>query len=442
MRLRPVVIALSTLFAACSVATSEEAVSSSDSNLVGGSAATDGEFPSTFLIRSNCTVSKVGPRHILTAGHCVFDESAHALDLAFQPGQELQISSHAFVDSSTEPFIVLKIAAVHLPPVFAEDVTPPQQIRVLQPSAAPDVAIIEVAPESEAGLSSIPAATIDLSTVAPGDKVIIGGYGCDKGVTDAVKFDYSKQQLKMQSTATLPSSSIVHAGSYLTSLSTPWAKNLVQQYFFTPGQSFDASQASICPGDSGGPVYRDDGTKQHIVGVNAYYSFPPSASDPHGISRTNWHTRLDLASRFDTGTWLASLGVNVTGGTPSSHYDNCESDLNTRRMRCAAFREAASDGSAGAAISEARRELVNGTWTWQQAYQTETFEEVGGQTVTVPLSRRDPCIGKRAGAYCGTGIGDPDPNVLYQCGLGGTVQHIVCGAGCRSNPAGVPDACN
>ena len=58
---------------------------------------------------------------------------------------------------------------------------------------------------------------------------------------------------------------------------------LLQDFLLTPGRSLDSAEASLCPGDSGGPVYRDDRRGGTVVGINSYYSFPPETADPEGI---------------------------------------------------------------------------------------------------------------------------------------------------------------
>lgn len=67
--------------------------------------------------------------------------------------------------------------------------------------------------------------------------------------------------------------------------------------FFTKGQKFDPSAPSLCPGDSGGPVYNLDG---EIVGVNAQYTFKPK--DPSGVSYTNLHTKISAVA-----DWLQNI---------------------------------------------------------------------------------------------------------------------------------------
>ena len=61
------------------------------------------------------------------------------------------------------------------------------------------------------------------------------------------------------------------------------------RYIGTPGMTQDSNEASLCPGDSGGPLWRGmTGSVNRVVGVNAYYNF----SDNSNISYQNSHTRI------------------------------------------------------------------------------------------------------------------------------------------------------
>ena len=92
----------------------------------------------------------------------------------------------------------------------------------------------------------------------------------------------------------------------------PVLANVAGSYAITPGKRGVRTSASLCPGDSGGPLYRTNGRADTIVGVNAYYSFAPEAEDPKRVSVTNWHTRLDTDARNGVGAWLVDLGVATT----------------------------------------------------------------------------------------------------------------------------------
>jgi hypothetical protein len=434
------------LAAACSQA-SEEATA--DDDLVGGDQAKDGDFPSTMIVRDNCTVSKVGPRHILTAAHCVFDEGAGQIRAEYQPGATIYVSSRTDVDNraplESAGYRAVTLVKVHVPGVLYQEKVTNGWPRPLLESAAPDVAIMEITEGTAPAIADVPEAAIDLRPLAPGDNVVIMGYGCEKGV--AAEKDYSRVRLKTKATKLVGVDATVHPGSYVTDPSSPFAKNLEKQYLFTPGQGIAAEQASLCPGDSGGPVYRDDGGANVIVGVNAYYSFADQATDPARISKTNWHTRLDAESRFDVGSWLKSLGVKTTGGAATTHYDGCTTSAKTGRSACGEIGKYAAqhggEATFGAPTTEARFERdAAGAWRWTQVFADKTVSIVDGAVHVEDAGAAKRCATVTVdGAYCGTALGDPDARVLYKCKGGAVAERTVCATTCKAMPPGTPDAC-
>lgn len=441
-----VVALLGALGAACS---SADAGVTSDDDLVGGVEAQDGDFPSTLVVKGNCTVSKVGPRHILTAAHCVFDEAGRAVRADFQPGATMYVSSRAVVDNTAPPedagYRAVTLAKVHVPPVYFEETVEAGWPRVLSQTAAPDVALMEITEASARAIADVPEAAVDLAPLRAGERVVIMGYGCEKGVSAAK--DYSRVRLKTKATRLVGIEAAIHEGSYVTGKDTPYAENLAMQYLFTPGQGAEAEQASLCPGDSGGPVYRDDGRARTIVGVNAYYSFADASIDPDRVSKTNWHTRLDGASRFDTGSWLASLGVRTTGGASSDRFSGCDVSGKTGRTVCGALarhvRARGGEDAFGAPTTEARLERgPSGAFAWTQRFERATLSVAGGVVSESGDAGASRCAGIAPdGAYCGAALGDPDPRALYRCVGGAVAERTVCGSRCEARAPGTPDAC-
>lgn len=286
--------------AACA-ATPTSTTERSEDDLVGGRQAADDEFPSTLLIGTNCTAAKVGPRHVLTAAHCTDNNPI------FREGAALHLTSKkAANNSSTEDpsFIPVVVEKTYIHSTWEEAFGP---VKVLGPTLAADVAIVVLTEESAAAIADIPIAEIDTNPVVPGDKLVVMGYGCEEGLYTG--FDYANARLKIQSTVALSRDEAI----------TPEREpkpdpnvKIEENYFFTPGAALEPdAAASLCPGDSGGPVYRDDGTQRIIVGVNAYYNFSPGFDSY--VSLTNWHTRLDLQSGYGVGDWVHGI---VSGGAP------------------------------------------------------------------------------------------------------------------------------
>ncbi len=76
-----------------------------------------------------------------------------------------------------------------------------------------------------------------------------------------------------------------------------------------PGARGASAAAGLCPGDSGGPLYRKRDGGWAVVGVNSNYTLALEADDSVGLPITNWHTRLDGKSRHDVATWLRSVNA-------------------------------------------------------------------------------------------------------------------------------------
>jgi hypothetical protein len=182
-------------------------------------------------------------------------------------------------------------------------------VSILDPRGAdsPDVVVVI----TKEPLDFVPAtAKVDLDPVVPGDDVFVVGAGCEDYVWQR-DFDYSRRRVKSAKTRALSPYDAFHPGSHMNqigdrvSVATAYASS----YFATPGPDWEAGSPGLCPGDSGGPVYRAD-AKNVIVGVNATYTFKNFRAN-RPLPTTNGHTRLDGTSRWTVGKWLESLGVET-----------------------------------------------------------------------------------------------------------------------------------
>ncbi len=413
-------LASATVASGCAADTEES--TARDDDLTGGKVAKQGDFASTLRVTTrsgSCTGAKVGPQHVLLAAHCVDDDTLRVGD------------SFTVNDGVTPVFerdVTVRVKRLHIPHLWASLRV---ATRVLDPAAPPDVAVIEV--ERSAAFDALRAAVVDLRPVAPGDEVTVVGYGCEKGLGGGA----TSARLKTAATKAETFETVKR-----TSDRSP-PDRLPTAYFFTPGKSLGAKNASICPGDSGGPVYRGKSPRARdllVVGVNAYYGF----SDGGNVSATNWHTRLDGESSLDVGAWLASMGVTVQGS--AVHEDRYRACVEVDGIPvCGVIREAWEQRGAAAKAGKPTRQArltarAGGGSVWAQPFGSVTLEldaALATPSATdvkeeLPPDPNDPCRFARSGdkRYCGNVLSGADPKTVYTCEGARTIAVEVCAIGC------------
>ncbi|MDQ3234508.1 MAG: S1 family peptidase [Pseudobdellovibrionaceae bacterium] len=150
--------------------------------------------------------------------------------------------------------------------------------------------------------SQWPSAKIDKTYVWNGDPVVIAGYGCESGTSSSGASSTVRKKFGRTS---------VLAGSVINDLeprvSEANMNNFESYYFMTPCAHYNyessPNNVSLCPGDSGGPVYRDS-TAEVVVGIHSSYIF--YLADDY--SWANRHTRLvDPWQGTDVLPWLESF---------------------------------------------------------------------------------------------------------------------------------------
>ena len=267
---------------------SEDPIVTGDLDLIGGDEAHNAEIPATIGIsRDNhhaCTAARVGPRHLLTAAHCVW--SASSLEVYYDATHDVQLR---FPDGTLAAY---KVKAAHVHPLWSSKCaeTLCSASAVTAKLDAPDVAVLELEEEPK----NLAQAKVDRTPFVPGDLVRVTGFGCTTGVhvadtNVAVALRTAEQKVVEPGAA-------IHDGSFVEAADEP---------VYAGNYALTAGNAGLCPGDSGGPLYRNGS----VVGVNANYTLRPDDQDEVGIPVTNWHTRLDGNSRNHVGDWLSEVGV-------------------------------------------------------------------------------------------------------------------------------------
>ncbi len=89
--------------AACATPLGEDAsdgvADQANDALIGGKAASASQFPATVYLKSGCTATKVAPKRLLTAAHCVLDPAT--VSIRFPKGSKIAVShqpSKGFAD--------------------------------------------------------------------------------------------------------------------------------------------------------------------------------------------------------------------------------------------------------------------------------------------------------------------------------------------------------
>jgi hypothetical protein len=256
-------------------------------DLINGKPAPAGLFPQVVSI-DGCTATKVGPRHFLYAAHCVFIGPG-----AFKAPKSISVSAREIPNPRRYS---LKVKSAHLHSSWLEGC---RTIRCTgfetgTPKDHPgkvDLALIVVEDETP----EIPEAEIDYQTVEEGDRLVLAGYGCTQGInsggSDGLRYGFSRA---------LGANALKHPGSLYAKHATTAARSNV----ITAGTVLDPNAPALCPGDSGGPLFRATGAKARIVGVAGDYTFKGRYESYGSIPVTNLHTRLDDNSLHEIGPWL------------------------------------------------------------------------------------------------------------------------------------------
>ncbi|MBL6990482.1 MAG: S1 family peptidase [Bacteriovoracaceae bacterium] len=243
---------------------------SANEKLIGGRPALSTEFLSTVRIRNNCTAAKVGENKLLLAAHCLVNEK-NKIRLNMSIGKSIFIKNHYL-----KKWQEYKISKHFIHNSFRREVRRHIRRRDERQNFAEksfDIALIEV----DRALEGIPTAPIDFSKVKPGDKLIIGGFGCEKNIFTPTPARLKR--LKMGLTVAIYKNKIY---KYVIDASSTLKYNII-----TAARNLSTTYPGLCPGDSGGPVYRF-GNDKSIVGVNSYYVFKNNT----GVPYANLHTRL------------------------------------------------------------------------------------------------------------------------------------------------------
>jgi secreted trypsin-like serine protease len=273
--------------------------SAQDQNLIGGEHAGADDAPATVFLPNGCSAAQVGSGVLLTAAHCVYSASKARLSSAYGSGATLELR---YAAGEAAASAVVRETLVNEAWMLACAVTFCGPSEITGKLDAADVALIVLEQQPE----GVAIAAVDTTSLVAGDAIVLAGYGCEQGFRqeDARK----EPTLALADSSVAAASEVVHEGSFMTDDDVALMQS---SYFVSLGPGADEDAAGLCPGDSGGPVYRRAAEGLVVVGVNANYTVGPENDDPLGLPVTNWHTRLDADSQHGIAGWLAENGVTA-----------------------------------------------------------------------------------------------------------------------------------
>jgi len=263
---------------------SQEEVAGSTLKFIGGTQALDGQFPATIQINrgpqvrdiTKCTGVAISRTHILLAAHCLFK---------YIDGVQ-QIFGLTFFYSygvNAENFAMAGIKATYLPTEAMQFLIENQAWNSKGAEDSHDIAVLQLDTMLPKEISM---ATISSKEVNIGTTFRFGGYGCEQNQAIPSVAD------KEENTFTWPK--LKYAKGSVTSLSRLMAQ----------GPTYEGlAKQSLCPGDSGGPIYLDNQSQNkkftEIIGINNFTKL--KAHDDDVNSEINF-TRITTKSKL--GIWV------------------------------------------------------------------------------------------------------------------------------------------
>jgi hypothetical protein len=353
--------ALAMAGAAGCFASNDEAVDSSPDHVIAGGD-TSAVLKSTLVLRSGCTATKIGPKHLLIAARCVAGNDAFAAGKTLEytaatvakstvapasakdggsdadasdagdagagesdegddageadggasgssEGEGASESSDSTDSSEPAPTShTATIADVRIHPSFEAKCKKASDcaLGALGASNAPDIAVILL----EDDLDTVPTVPVDLDPVGEGDPLLVVSSGCAR--VDAE----GGAEVRTTKAVAAPAKSVNHDGSPYVS-APQLVSRVASAYVVTAGAGWKKSAPKLCLGDLGAPIFR--GASAAVAGVTSNFT---TRGEGALVPVTIEHTRVDGTSRFKIGAWLEEMGAETIHSCSES-ADGC-----------------------------------------------------------------------------------------------------------------------
>jgi secreted trypsin-like serine protease len=265
----------------------EEVDETSDELIGGVEVAANIQTPTVYFRGTTgaCTGARVGTREILTAAHCVTDERG-AIEAGFAAGASVSYTNAKVLDG-TVPFELGTVDRTLVHTTWSAGCPAIGCNRINAPMTSPfpqDIAIIRFRSPLAA---NIPTAQVDTGSVSTSTTVTMMGYGCEQTYDGPAP---NPRRMKRYLTNPLPTEQVNVPNAIVPNAQL---NAFGGRYALTPGRTYPSpTGASLCPGDSGGPLYRGSALSRRVVGVHASVTF---GNNDTQRSRTNVHTRASGA---------------------------------------------------------------------------------------------------------------------------------------------------
>lgn len=309
----------------------------------------EGVFPSVVLIGTGCTADVIGRRHLKLAAHCVLNESAeacetkgdqrcHALRENFRPGSKILINTKAQwkwdrktqkIEQSYSHRATILQTLYHHSYSYID-------LSELSPQIVGDIAIVvtkeEIGiPQGEIDktadkLDLIPIAEMSFDPVPINTAFAVKmGYGCES-LDPKKAFQSSLWRLKYDAVPfPEPRDALRKATRYFTAYFNDFIDDffhVTEGFYYSPEKPIGKS-ATLCAGDSGGPLWAmfGEGPEAKVVdvGLNSLSRIYDTSTPKVDEVAIDLHTRIDSESALRLNQWVKSvLGIANTKGPLAS----------------------------------------------------------------------------------------------------------------------------